>query len=117
MERGVGKVAKERAGAILRGETDEPRPAKPNHRRKKSEATQGERVSRQPESTDPEPLKCRFHDLRHSAGTRLLEAGALPRSRECYGLVSRDGDPQGEALWPHRTIVAGCDGSAWEQRD
>ena len=40
--------AKERAGAILSGKTEE---------------------------EEPEPLKCRFHDLRHTAVTRLLEAG------------------------------------------
>ena len=40
--------AKERAGAILSGKTEE---------------------------EEPEPLKCRFHDLRHTAITRLLEAG------------------------------------------
>jgi len=67
--------AKERAGAILRGETDEPQPAQPKHCRNKSEAKHGERASGQIESTNPEPLKCRFHDLRHSAVTRLLEAG------------------------------------------
>jgi integrase len=40
--------AKERAGAILSGKTEE---------------------------EESEPLKCRFHDLRHTAVTRLLEAG------------------------------------------
>ncbi len=40
--------AKERAGAILSGKT---------------------------EAEESEPLKCRFHDLRHTAVTRLLEAG------------------------------------------
>ena len=67
--------ARERAGAILRGETEESQPAEPKHRRKKSEAKNEESASGQSESTDPEPLKCRFHDLRHSAVTRLLEGG------------------------------------------
>jgi integrase len=40
--------AKERAGAILRGKLEE---------------------------AESEPLQCRFHDLRHTAVTRLLEAG------------------------------------------
>ena len=40
--------AKERAGAILSGKTEE---------------------------EESEPLECRFHDLRHTAVTRLLEAG------------------------------------------
>jgi integrase len=40
--------AKERAGAILEGKA---------------------------EGEDSEPLECRFHDLRHTAVTRLLEAG------------------------------------------
>jgi integrase len=39
--------AKERAGTILTGKTED----------------------------ESEPLKCRFHDLRHTAVTRLLEAG------------------------------------------
>jgi integrase len=42
--------AKERAGAILSGKTET-------------------------EEEESEPLQCRFHDLRHTAVTRLLEAG------------------------------------------
>ena len=69
--------AKERAGAILRGETDLPQPAKgkrrPDKSRDKSENHPNGKLS--DGSTMPGPLNCGFHDLRHSAVTRLLEAG------------------------------------------
>jgi len=69
--------AKERAGAILRGETDVSQPAK----RKRSPHKSGDKSEKQPkgnpsdERTISGSLNCRFHDLRHSAVTRLLEAG------------------------------------------
>jgi integrase len=69
--------AKERAGAILRGEPDEPQPVKIEQLRKetKGRAKPGKGVNRKEKNTKPASLKCRFHDLRHSAVTRLLEAG------------------------------------------
>jgi Phage integrase family len=66
--------AKERAGAILRGESDEPQPIKveptPKIKKNRTNPTNGGA-----KSTKSGSLKCRFHDLRHSAVTRLLEAG------------------------------------------
>jgi len=50
--------AKERAGALLRGESEE-----------------GDTEPNGKDESKPESLKCRFHDLRHSACTRLLEGG------------------------------------------
>jgi len=69
--------AKERAGAILRGEPDEPQPVKIEQIRNetKNGAKSGKGVNRKEKNTKPASLKCRFHDLRHSAVTRLLEAG------------------------------------------
>ncbi|MGA7560974.1 MAG: site-specific integrase [Terriglobales bacterium] len=66
--------AKKRAGAIVRGETDKRESPEFSGRRKK-----GARPEKSPngESTSAKPasLSCRFHDLRHTAVTRLLEAG------------------------------------------
>jgi integrase len=58
--------AKERAGATLRTEREsvKPRSARP----KESPNGKSEREK-------PASLECRFHDLRHTAVTRLLEAG------------------------------------------
>jgi integrase len=69
--------AKERAAATLRGETNAPQ----STRRKRRVDNTGDKSKKRPngkpsnEKAKPESLKCRFHDLRHSAVTRLLEAG------------------------------------------
>jgi len=69
--------AKERAGRNLYGRSDESQPAKCEYLRKKK--TDGARQEKPAKVTnkrsDSKSLKCRFHDLRHSAVTRLLEAG------------------------------------------
>jgi len=67
--------AKERAGAILVGEASKPQSAKLNHSRPKTGADADETRNIEGEGSEPAPLKCRFHDLRHSAVTRLLEGG------------------------------------------
>lgn len=71
--------ANERAGAILRGETDERESVKSQGRRrrrhKKSDAGPEKSPNGKSESAKPASLECRFHDLRHTAVTRLLEAG------------------------------------------
>ena len=65
--------ARERAGAILAGEARTPQSAKINQSRPTTAAhDDGTRIGK---SSEPPPLKCRFHDLRHSAVTRLLEGG------------------------------------------
>lgn len=68
--------AKERAGAILRGKPDEPQPLKIEQLRKetKNRAKPSKGADRK-KNLKPASLKCRFHDLRHTAVTRLLEAG------------------------------------------
>jgi integrase len=67
--------AKERAGAILRGETDERDSVMSQGRHKKSDAGPEKSPNGKSESAKPAALECRFHDLRHTAVTRLLEAG------------------------------------------
>jgi integrase len=67
--------AKARAGAMLRGETDERESVKPRGRRKKSGARTEKSPNGKSESEKPASFECRFHDLRHTAVTRLLEAG------------------------------------------
>jgi integrase len=69
--------ARERAAAILRGETGEPQAAKREYSRKKAKnkTKAGKPPDEEAQNTKPESLTCRFHDLRHSAVTRLLEAG------------------------------------------
>ena len=67
--------AKERAGVILRGETDERESVMSQGRRKKSGARPEKSPSGKSESAKPASLECRFHDLRHTAVTRLLEGG------------------------------------------
>ena len=68
--------AKQRAGAILSGKGEE---------------------------EESEPLQCRFHDLRHTAVTRLLEAGIpYPVVASIMGWSRGDGDSHVEALWTHR---------------
>jgi integrase len=65
--------AKERAASILRGdsgnvETNRQSPASENPSTNRSDKAGRKKPT-------PESLKCRFHDLRHTAVTRLLEAG------------------------------------------
>ena len=67
--------AKKRAGATLHGRSDESQPAKLEHLRKKNAAKRVKPAKETNKTSDPMSLKCRFHDLRHSAVTRLLEAG------------------------------------------
>lgn len=67
--------AKRRAGVILRGETGDLQFAQPSVRHKKNAAERKEKSTEQNKAEKQESLKCRFHDLRHSAVTRLLEAG------------------------------------------
>jgi integrase len=80
--------ARERAGAVLRGETDVLQPAN----EKASPHKSGDKSEKQPnekpsdENTKLASLKCRFHDLRHSAVTRLLEA-SKPAAADVLGGV------------------------------
>jgi len=67
--------AKERAAAILCGESDAPQPTNPRANRETDDTKSGKKSKAKAEGRKPESLKCRFHDLRHSAVTRLLEAG------------------------------------------
>jgi integrase len=69
--------AKERAGATLYDRSDESQPAKREYlRKKKSDWSRQVRPAKETKkASDSKSLKCRFHDLRHSAVTRLLEAG------------------------------------------
>jgi len=67
--------AKGRAAVILTGEAEKLISA---HQRRKPEESAAEPPKEshgKGEIKKPESLKCRFHDLRHSAVTRLLEAG------------------------------------------
>ena len=49
-------------------------------------------------------VQCRFHDLRHTGCTRMLEAGVtISRARNDNGLESGNHSPYGEALRTHRT--------------
>lgn len=72
--------AKERAAEILGGETQkhesvesEARPKK--NRRRAQESANGKSEGTKLEGSKPASLPCRFHDLRHTAVTRLLEGG------------------------------------------
>jgi integrase len=67
--------ARERAGAILRSDPAEHQPPIHTRRSVKRGATPDEKSNGKDESKNPKPLRCRFHDLRHTAVTRLLEAG------------------------------------------
>ena len=69
------KMAKQRAAAILRGRGEEPeRTWQKSECEKCAEGTE-EKSNAKNGKQQPESLKCRFHDLRHTAVTRLLEAG------------------------------------------
>lgn len=65
--------ARERADAILKGETEKPQPAAPKRGQQKN--TLGKKSNSKDEGKKPARLQCRYHDLRHTAITRLLEAG------------------------------------------
>jgi integrase len=65
--------AKERAGAILAGGSNEPQLTKVG--RLQGEEAKLRKSARGKDENANHALKCRFHDLRHSAVTRLLEAG------------------------------------------
>jgi integrase len=67
--------AKERAGAVLRGETEKPKSVKPRDSPKKTGAKAEKKSNGHDGTIKPEVLRCRIHDLRHTAVTRLLEAG------------------------------------------
>lgn len=67
--------AKKRAGVILRGETEDLQFVQPSGRHNKNAAERKEKSPERNEAEKEESLKCRFHDLRHSAVTRLLEGG------------------------------------------
>jgi integrase len=51
------------------------------------------------------PLQCRFHDLRHTACTRLLVRGrcSLSGRRDNYGMERLDRNPPGKAVRAHWT--------------
>lgn len=63
--------ARVRAASILRGDSGESNKVSSKNKSAKVVAQRSDK-SIQPK---PESLKCRFHDLRHTAVTRLLEAG------------------------------------------
>ena len=65
------EAAKERAGAVLKG-LSLPEPSSPKRKRI---AEQDSELQQNKVKEKPEPLKCRFHDLRHTGCTRMLEAG------------------------------------------
>lgn len=67
--------ARERAAVILRGENEKPKPTQQKRGGEQSAAEPEKKSNRKDASQKPESLRCRFHDLRHSAVTRLLEAG------------------------------------------
>ena len=67
--------AKERAAAILKGEIGEPNSEQQKRRKLEKSTAASESKSNWLKRRKPEALKCRFHDLRHTAVTRLLEAG------------------------------------------
>ncbi|MCU1300242.1 MAG: hypothetical protein JWQ87_526 [Candidatus Sulfotelmatobacter sp.] len=65
--------ARERAAVILRGDSEETNKRRQNTESNKSAMKQKNELIES--KFKPESLKCRFHDLRHTAVTRLLEAG------------------------------------------
>jgi integrase len=69
--------ARERAGIILAGESGESQTSRPGQvtSKKTGETAPPESVNGKDERAKHAPLKCRFHNLRHSAVTRLLEGG------------------------------------------
>ena len=64
------EAARDRAGYILAGV---PLPESSSPKRKRAVNSQGEHPAKRQEK--PKPIKCRFHDLRHTGCTRMLEAG------------------------------------------
>jgi len=68
--------AKERTATILKGESDSADQPSPIARpRAKTDGQSEKKFNRKNEQPKADTLKCRFHDLRHTAVTRLLEAG------------------------------------------
>ena len=67
--------ARERAAVIIGGETEEAQPTPPKQGRQKNAAKPEKKPNGKGESKKPARLQCRYHDLRHTAITRLLEAG------------------------------------------
>ena len=65
--------AKERAASILRGDSDKLETTRQSPGSAKSSKKRDDKAAQK--KPKPESLKCRFHDLRHTAVTRLLEAG------------------------------------------
>lgn len=65
--------ARERSASILRPDSKESTKVQPTPESEKSAAEGNYKLTRM--KLKPESLKCRFHDLRHTAVTRLLEAG------------------------------------------
>jgi integrase len=65
--------AKERSASILKKDSKDSKKADASHESAKSAADQNKSLSRL--KAKSESLTCRFHDLRHTAVTRLLEAG------------------------------------------
>jgi len=66
--------ARERAAVILRGDGEEIKKGRHNTEPAKLGAKRNQKLI-QKNRFKSESLKCRFHDLRHTAVTRLLEAG------------------------------------------
>lgn len=67
--------AKQRAGAILKRETEESQSAAHKVIRERNVAAPKNKLNCKNEKKKSEALKCRFHDLRHTAVACLLEAG------------------------------------------
>jgi integrase len=96
--------AKERAGATLRSGFDESQPIKRKQIRKKRTEAKQEKPKVTNKASDSMSLKCRFHDLRHSAVTRLLEAGIpYPVVASIMGWSASTAIRMAKAVWPHRT--------------
>jgi integrase len=68
------EAAKQRASAILRGERESAN-VRPERNGKKAAAKLETELAPKHDGLKIEPLVCRFHDLRHTAVTRLLEGG------------------------------------------
>jgi integrase len=66
--------ARERAAVILTGHGEEIKKSRPNFAAVKPNSKRSKKLMEKNPSKR-ESLKCRFHDLRHTAVTRLLEAG------------------------------------------
>jgi len=67
--------ARKRSAAILESEIEESQPARPEQDQEKDCAKSEKKSKGKDERKKPARLQCRYHDLRHTAITRLLEAG------------------------------------------